>query len=233
MDDFINQLSGAISAFDAGWLIGLIAIVNMLTNLTKVPKLKEWIPAAARKWVAFGLGVASGLLAALATGKPLAAALMQGVIVGVGAIGTHEVTTPLTSKLGKAGPAAMVAVFFIVAGATIPTQMGCSWWQKDGKESVNKCAKPAVKDVITNSIPLALALVDKLTDKDGAVDWDTFADTTKASGWDAAVCMFDEVLNRFLVAKAKAGPSSVPHMDNELQKERALEARSKAFAEAQ
>lgn len=234
MDDFVNQLSGAISAFDAGWIIGLIAVVNLLTNLTKVPKLKDWIPSAARKWVALDLGLASGLLAALAEGKPLLAAVLQGVIVGVGAIGTHEVTTPITSKLGKVGPAVTSMIFISGLLLMMVSHQGCSSSiGKDAANAANKCAKPAVQEVIISTIPIALAYVDKLTDKDGAVDWDAFAASAKASGWDAAVCLFDEAVKRLLIARTKAGPSPTPRMDNELQKERANDARMRAFPGAQ
>lgn len=237
MEDLLNQMSTVLSAFNAGTLLGLIALVNVLTNLTKVPRVRDLVPPPARKWVALGLGLAGGVLAALADGKPWLASLLQGVIIGVGAIGTHEVTSPMLKKAHKANIGPVVAILFIFCQASLIivciSSSGCAWWSKGGgdfvKDSVADCTKPEVKEVIQAVIPIALALVDKMTDQDGAVDWNAFAAKSKESGWNAGVCLFQSALTKFLARKPMSGPNPQPYMDVELQREQALEARAKAW----
>ncbi len=94
MDEFINQLTSIVTTWQqAGALAGLILLVNLLTNLTKLQLFASRVPAAARAWVAAGLGTAGGLLTALASGKPVPQALLAGLIIGLGAIGTHELVS--------------------------------------------------------------------------------------------------------------------------------------------
>jgi len=232
--DELNNMTAVLTAFDAGTLLGLIALVNFLTNLTKVPRINAWVPPDFRKWIALGLGVAGGVLAALASGKPWLASLLQGVIVGIGAIGTHEVATPLVDKVRK-NPTQAASILVIILGTTtiglaVVDLTACNpTTTQVVKSTADDCSKPAIQQVIQATIPIVLGYVDKLTDKDGAVDWDTFADRTKAAGWTGGVCLFDAAVNQFFTAKMKAGPSSTPTMDPDLQHERASAARAKAW----
>lgn len=114
MEDILNQLSTVIKDWSSlGALAGLIATVNLLTNLLKLERVKakwpldkKWLP-----WVAIFLGMLGGFLTALSTGKPVPQALVSGFIVGLGAIGTHEVATQMKTK-----PPTNTAVLVLIAG---------------------------------------------------------------------------------------------------------------------
>lgn len=94
MDDLFKQLSSVISDWDTlGTLAGMIAAINLLVNALKLDGLKNKIPKRALPFIALGLGVAGGFLSALASGASIIRAVIQGMMLGLGAIGTHEVIT--------------------------------------------------------------------------------------------------------------------------------------------
>lgn len=246
MDDILNQLTQLVSTWEqAGTLAGLVVLVNLLTNLTKIKWLQDRVPAAARPWIAAVLGTAGGVLTALVGGKPLPLALVSGLLIGMSAIGTHELVSTARPKVRAARKAAKAAMKAAGPTATIvlivsvgligidALNSGCSAVSKETKSIIANnmadCGKPAVKSVIDAAIDLALSYVEKLVDQDGAVDWNTFADKTKQSGWDGGICLYQATVDKFLMARMKAGPSPTPTMDPDLQKERAMDARAKAW----
>lgn len=85
----------------AGAIAGCIALVNLLTNLTKLKAIddflgrKFWI----RPLVSILLGAATAFLAALATGAPVLPALLAGVVAGLGGSGVHELVTVFNGRV--------------------------------------------------------------------------------------------------------------------------------------
>lgn len=128
MDDFVNQLTSIATTWSqAGAIAGLILVVNLLTNLTKLQRFQSWVPAEYRSYFAAGLGMLGGSLTALSTGKPIPQALLSGLIIGMGAIGTHELMTNAKMKMRLRRVAARavtsggkVAIVFLLA---IPLSM--------------------------------------------------------------------------------------------------------------
>lgn len=101
MDDILQQLGKVISDWNTvGALAGLIALVNLLVQLTKLHSLPgflgkamAWIKPSWRPYLAIGLGMLGGFLVALQQGKSWGAAVVGGIITGLGAIGGHEAIT--------------------------------------------------------------------------------------------------------------------------------------------
>jgi hypothetical protein len=130
MDDFINQLTSIATTWQsAGAIAGLILVVNLLTNLTKLQIFASKVPAAARSYIAAGLGTVGGLLAALAKGLPVPQALLSGLVIGLSAIGTHEVVTNaktsvrLRRAMRAVKPVAIICL--LIGGMTIMSQVAC------------------------------------------------------------------------------------------------------------
>lgn len=104
--ELLSQAFEVVKGFkDAGLLMGLVLLVNLLVNLTKLPWVTDLL--AKVKWVraplALALGACSGLLGALAMGKSwqeVAMAAATGLVAGLGSIGLHEVV-----QSGKAAAA--------------------------------------------------------------------------------------------------------------------------------
>lgn len=98
MDQALTDLLQVVGDFrTAGLLAGMIAVVNLLTNLTKVPLVAKYVKPAWRPWVALGLGAVGSGLAALSSGVSIPAAVLTGLVSGFSAIGSHE----LLSTVGK------------------------------------------------------------------------------------------------------------------------------------
>jgi hypothetical protein len=206
MDDFLTQLTSVVTTWrEVGALAGLIVLVNLLTHLTRLPLFAERVPSVARAWIAAGLGAFSGVLAALAAGKPVPFAVMSGLVIGLGAIGAHELMSnarPLAGKLvGRARKHALVITVItslILSGALVGNA-GCrAQTRKDIKAAIADCTKPEVAPVLQAATPIAEAYIDKLTAADGTVDWDTFADKAKQSGLDIGICLFQASVDAFL-----------------------------------
>jgi len=159
MDDFHNQLTAVVTTWrEAGALASLILLVNLLTNLTKLQVFAEHVPPAARGWIAAGLGSVGAFLAALTSGKPLALAVMSGLVIGLGAIGVHELISKL--KPTKRVTAGILAVAIALG---VGSAAGCrTSTRKVIRDTIVDCTKPEVANVVQASTPVALALVDKL-----------------------------------------------------------------------
>ena len=85
-----------------GWLAGLIALINLLLNLTKFGPVNEWFTVNKKKWllpyVAAGLGAILGGLLSYQLKAPIPQCVFEGLMAGLGAIGGHEVLTKLRAS---------------------------------------------------------------------------------------------------------------------------------------
>lgn len=91
MQELIQLLSAVVTDWKAaGALAGLIAAVNLLVALSKMPFLASRIKPSWRPWIALAFGAVGGFLGGLANGQPWHAAAMAGLIAGLGAIGTNQ-----------------------------------------------------------------------------------------------------------------------------------------------
>lgn len=104
--ELLTQAFEVVKGFkDAGLLMGLVLLVNLLVNATKLPWIDGMISKV--KWLraplALALGASAGLLGALAAGKSwaeIAMAVATGLVAGLGSVGLHEVV-----QSGKAAAA--------------------------------------------------------------------------------------------------------------------------------
>lgn len=253
MDDLINQFLNVITTWQqAGIIAGLVVVVNLLTNLTKLGAFAKYVPAVARPWVALGLGVAAGFLSALAAGKSLAQAVVAGLLIGLSSIGTHEVVQSskvvapkAMRKLKRVPPAAFILIGLSFGTTTIflagCIRGECAEPAHAGElkcvviNGIVDCTKPELQSTIEAFIPIATGYLEKLVQPDSSVDWDAFADRLAASGRADAMCIFERVAASFLKLwpmLAKVSPD-VPHVDIELNRTLAHEARVKRFGNYQ
>lgn len=79
---------------EAGAIAGLIAVVAVLVQLSKLPKISKLIPAIIRPWVAVGLGIIGGILTSVGTGTGLMQAVLSGVLAGLASTGLFEFLKP-------------------------------------------------------------------------------------------------------------------------------------------
>jgi len=240
VNELIAQALSVITTWQqAGAVAGLIIAVNLLTNLFKVQAVSKHVPAVVLPWIAVVLGGVGAFLLALSAGKPLGQAVIAGIMAGLGAIGTHELVKSskpaVRAAARKMARQPMVALFLII----IPLGFSCALRgecaQPENASSLKckivnnvlDCTVPELKSTIEAFLPVALALVDKLKNPDGTIDWDLLADKLAGSGRADALCIFQRVVGFVLASSAKASP--IPHVDPELQKSLALEARIKRF----
>lgn len=78
-----------------GTLAGLIALINLLINLLRIPAIDRWLAARQKKWLkplaSAMLGAILTALSTLATGADLGASLVAGLLFGLSAVGFHEI----------------------------------------------------------------------------------------------------------------------------------------------
>jgi hypothetical protein len=98
-DPVADALLQLFAAFGGDWraaltLAGLVAVANVATNLSKVPRVARWIEARGWKWtrplLAVLAGISSGSIAAMALKMPLGPMIAIGALCGLGGIGGHE-----------------------------------------------------------------------------------------------------------------------------------------------
>lgn len=106
---------------DLGAIAGMIAVVGFLTQLTKIPALAVFVPVVARPWIATGLGILGGFFAGLAEGGSWLKALISGVLVGIGAVGSNQLGGTITPG-GRAKKEAAAAVASALEGPTADVQ---------------------------------------------------------------------------------------------------------------
>ncbi|KKN67554.1 hypothetical protein LCGC14_0460090 [marine sediment metagenome] len=91
----IVQGAGAtVQAFGTSTVLGLAALVNLLTNLLKLPFIRTLLIEHKKRWlipiISMGLGVAAALLTSLVQGQPVGDAILAGLMAGGLAIGGNE-----------------------------------------------------------------------------------------------------------------------------------------------
>ncbi len=91
----IVQGAGAtVQAFGTSTVLGLAALVNVLTNLLKLPFIRNLMAEHKKRWlipiISLGLGVAAALLTSLVQGQPVGDAILAGLMAGGMAIGGNE-----------------------------------------------------------------------------------------------------------------------------------------------
>jgi hypothetical protein len=248
MDDLINQLTSIITTWQSGAVLAaLILAVNLATNLAKLQAVAKYVPAVVLPWVAAGLGSVSAFLAALASGKPVVQAVVSGLLIGLGAIGTHELVSSARPAVRAArtkaklmmkhgGNAALVLIVVIVGSTTMISCMHGECAQPANAGSLKctvvnglvDCTAPELQPTIEGFLPIAKSYLGKLTNADGSVDWDTYADVLASSGRGDALCIFERVVAWFLTSKTMVA-SNVPHVDVETNRAAATAARLKRF----
>src|SRR5688572_24126051 len=86
------------------WVPAAALVVGLLVRLMKSDtKLPIDIPPRARAWVALGLGVLSGVLEKVATGRTWTSALVGGLVTGALAIVGHD-TLIMSLRRGRELP---------------------------------------------------------------------------------------------------------------------------------
>ena len=101
--ELIGQVIEVVSQWQTmGWVAGAIALVNLLTNVTKLKFVAKYIKPSWRPWVAMGLAFAAAFFGSMFTGVgfigSLVAALVGSMGGGLASVGAHEVLGPLLSK---------------------------------------------------------------------------------------------------------------------------------------
>jgi hypothetical protein len=86
----------------AGVLAGIVALINLLVNLTKIKLIADWIEQKKLKWLrpvlAVLLGAMSGAAGALAVGSNIPMGVVHGLLTGGAAIGLHELYSVLRGE---------------------------------------------------------------------------------------------------------------------------------------
>lgn len=163
MDDIIAQLGSVVSSWDTlGTLAGMIAVVNLLVNLTKLKWLSDKVPAKARPWIALGLGALGGFLTALAASKSIPQAVVQGILNGMAAIGTHELMSQMINKNvlpgGQAEAAKAMIIIWLGVGFTTYGLSACGTKTgaqlEHGKNALIDCAKHDIGQVVGDGYTL-------------------------------------------------------------------------------
>lgn len=110
MEQTIEQLLVVVNDWQTmGALAGLIALTNLLTNLTKLPVLSRFVRPAWRPWIAVGLGVLSATLVSMSQGMAWWMAPIVGLVSGFGSIGAHELFSAVKpSKVAERGAGKVV-----------------------------------------------------------------------------------------------------------------------------
>jgi MFS family permease len=90
----------------AGWLAGLVALINLLLQLLRLPVLDRLLDRLGMKWAKpAGAAVLGGFLTALLAykdGGSLVGAALSGALFGLSATGLYElVTQPLAALKGR------------------------------------------------------------------------------------------------------------------------------------
>lgn len=95
----VQQLLGILGTWhSAGLVASLIAVVNMLVNLTKLPAFDKLVGdrPAIRPMIAVVSGALLAGLGAAASGVALPGALLAGLLAGLGSAGLHELVVALS-----------------------------------------------------------------------------------------------------------------------------------------
>ena len=90
----VQGARATVQAFGTSTVLGLAALVNLLTNLLKLPFIRNLLVEHKKRWlipiISMGLGVAAALLTSLVQGQPVGEAIIAGLMAGGLAIGGNE-----------------------------------------------------------------------------------------------------------------------------------------------
>jgi hypothetical protein len=101
-DDLGGMVSLIVDAAKGGqWgVFASLAIMILVFLATKVPFVQDWLPSAARPWVAAGAGVLGAVAATVLTTGDWVQAILSGFLTGAAAsglwslVGRHVLKTP-------------------------------------------------------------------------------------------------------------------------------------------
>ena len=98
IDELIESIVLVITDWrTTGWLAGLIALINLLIHLLRLPALDRWLRQNGLTWIKpAAAAVLGGILTALVAyldGAAIGGAAVAGVLVGLSATGLHELFT--------------------------------------------------------------------------------------------------------------------------------------------
>ena len=90
----VEGAGATVQAFGTSTVLGLAALVNLLTNLLRLPFVRNLLIERKKRWlipiISLGLGVAAALTTSLVQGQPVGDAILAGLMAGGLAIGGHE-----------------------------------------------------------------------------------------------------------------------------------------------
>lgn len=115
LDALLQQAIKVFSDWKTGGiLVGLLALIHLLTNLSKLSFFADKIPANARPWIAVVLSTALAIIGAKASGASWLAAISAGIVAGItgglATIGAHElVLTGSAAKQAERSTGAAIA----------------------------------------------------------------------------------------------------------------------------
>jgi hypothetical protein len=118
--DLITQALAVFSTWKGqGWLAGLLAATNLLTNFTKWQPIDDFLGT---KWwlrptISIVLGAALAVISGLTAGVAFPAALIAGVIAGLSSTGFHELYTSIFDAKTRTERAAGSALLSAVTAA--------------------------------------------------------------------------------------------------------------------
>ena len=99
VDELVAQVGQVVSDWRTlGAVAGLIALINLLINLLRLPRLHAFLSTRRLRWLKPYLSAALGALltglSAYQTDSALLPAILSGLIFGLGAVGVHESIAP-------------------------------------------------------------------------------------------------------------------------------------------
>lgn len=213
---FANFRAGAI-------LVGFAVLVNLATNISKLPSLADKIAPAWRPVIALALGISSAVIGGLVSGAGLQQALSVGIPAGIaaggGSVALHEAWQTIKALIAKLSTAsargsARLAVLLVVSGVLVA---GCA------ALTAAERASPDCAGIGSTLGDLAKSIETIISDATRE-DWLAAASqaiTDRGIDGKAAQCVFEEVEN--LIKYPHGGePAFVPDAGTPSALERAL-----------
>ena len=182
----LAQAMQAIADFRGGHvLLGLVLVVNLLTNLTKAPGLDEKIPNHARPFISLALGIAAALIGAKVAGVDWTSAIAAGIVAGLGSVAFHEIVQGIKGT-GSAAPAAALLVAAIGLGS------GCAYFKKSTVSDLEHCATAAAAAEAQAILPAVVGVLEG-----GAADWEAQLAKLESVAGSAVLCAVQVAVNDF------------------------------------
>lgn len=97
--ELVAQVGQVVSDWRSiGALAGLIALINLLINILRLPLLHQYLTERKKRWIKPYISAALGAmltgLSAYQTDAALLPAILAGLLFGLGAVGMHESLAP-------------------------------------------------------------------------------------------------------------------------------------------